>query len=133
MVKELRRMVEKLSPKPAMSHSHPNVFIQPELKNCTYVFVRNDAVRTPFHPTFDGPFEVLNKYEKYFTIRIKQRTANISIDKLKAAFMMEQPTNLLKDRGDVAKKDLPPENEQSSKLVITTRSGRKVKLAARYQ
>lgn len=64
------------------------IFIHDELNKCSHVFIRNDAYRKPLTPTYDGPYRVLNRRNKNFTIQLKNRTANISIDRLKPAFLL---------------------------------------------
>ncbi|CAG9574732.1 unnamed protein product [Danaus chrysippus] len=40
--------------------------IYKDLATCTHVFVRNDTVRAPLTGKYDGPYEVLKRYEKIF-------------------------------------------------------------------
>lgn len=69
-------------------------FVHDELHKCSHVFIRNDAHRTPLVPTYDGPYQVIKREQKYFTIQVNKRIANISIDRLKPAFILnEDQTN----------------------------------------
>ena len=61
--------------------------ISETLKKTNYVFIRNDAHRTPLQRVYDGPYKVLKRTPKYFTLSKNGRDENISIDRLKAAFL----------------------------------------------
>ena len=61
------------------------------LSTATHVFVRHDAVRKPLQPPYDGPYPIIKCTAKYFTIKLNNRTENISIDRLKPAHL--DPTN----------------------------------------
>ena len=43
-------------------------FIDPQLHNADCVFVRRDASRSPLERTYFGPFKVIYKADKYFTL-----------------------------------------------------------------
>ena len=47
------------------------------------VFVRRNAVRKPLQHTYDGPYEVIQRSDKYFTLKIKGRSEVIPLDRLK--------------------------------------------------
>lgn len=84
---KLTQQMQSMRPTPASHHNTDRCFIQTELNTTTHVFVRNDAIRKPFQPPYDGPFKVLNRHNKWFEIEIKNKPAKISIDRLKAAFI----------------------------------------------
>lgn len=85
--KDLRNTMEQLRPVPAASHDNNKVFVQKDLATCTHVFIRDDAVRPPLKQPYDGPFKIVNRSEKYFDLQMRGRTARVSIDRIKAAFM----------------------------------------------
>lgn len=65
-----------------------SVFIHGDLYNTTHVYVRNDAVRKPLTPTYNGPYPVIARNNKYFTVQLAKATSNISIDRLKPAYFL---------------------------------------------
>nr|XP_015910644.2 uncharacterized protein LOC107441781 [Parasteatoda tepidariorum] len=85
-IEHLRETMEKLTPVPASDHSRQTCFVHPALKDATQVFIRKDWVKPPLTPPYDGPFQVLSRQVKHFTLKIGSRTATISIDRLKPAF-----------------------------------------------
>lgn len=52
-----------------------------------YVFVRVDRVRKLLQAPYDGPLKVLAKKDKYFEVSVRDKPQNISIDRLKPAFV----------------------------------------------
>ena len=62
------------------------------LDNCSYVFIRVDRHRSPLQCPFEGPYKVLQRSSKFFKVDLGTRTENISIDRLKPAFLDEDIT-----------------------------------------
>lgn len=88
-VSRLKQKISLLKPVPDSQHTHSKIFIAPALKDCTHVFVRHDAVKKPLQPPYDGAFLVHKRNEKYFTVNINGSRTNISIDRLKPAFLLK--------------------------------------------
>jgi len=55
-----------------------------------HVFVRNDAVKKPLARPYEGPYPVLERQQHAYKIQLPNRTAYISIDRLKPAFYIPQ-------------------------------------------
>ena len=51
------------------------------------VFVRHNATQSPFDHPDDGPFEVLERYDKFVKLSLNNRVDHVSIDRLKSAFL----------------------------------------------
>lgn len=85
-VQKLKQNIALLKPVHSENRSTKKVFVSPAFGDCTHVFVRRDAVKKPLQPAYDGPYHVIDKQGKYFTIDYNGNTKNISIDRLKPAF-----------------------------------------------
>ena len=81
----LREFAHTLQPSASRPAATP-VHLSPDLQTCTHVFVRNEKRRS-LEPPYDGPFPVLRRSDKYFSVDIRGTTRVISIDRLKPAHL----------------------------------------------
>ena len=115
LVSQLRNHMSQLRPTPASRHiSSQRVFIHKDLATSSQVFVRQDALRPALQPPYAGPYPVLSRGEKTYTLYINGKPATISIDRLKPAHLLEE--------------DRPPTPSPDT----TTRSGRAVRPPDRF-
>lgn len=92
LVTQLKEKYNQLTPTPETHKSRNKPFVAPELKTATHVFVRHDVVRRPLQTPYDRPFKVVSREKKYFNVSINGNTKNISIDRLKPAFLLKDDT-----------------------------------------
>ncbi|VDO95876.1 unnamed protein product [Schistosoma mattheei] len=71
-----------------------NIFVQPDLRYSTHVFVRRDSHRRPFESAYEGLFKVLQREPKYYIIDRNGTNDSISIDRFKAAYLEVNPTHV---------------------------------------
>ncbi|KRX76111.1 hypothetical protein T06_9397 [Trichinella sp. T6] len=83
----LRILFDYIRPSPSRTARSRKWFVPKELKDCTHVFVRNDAPRPPLSPTYDGPYLVLSRAGKTITICCQNKTKTVSLDRVKPAFL----------------------------------------------
>lgn len=139
-VQKLRETIRNLRP---MSNRHPSsktLFIHPDLETCTHIFIRNDFVRRPLQPAYDGPYRVLEKGPKVYLIQQNERKVRISIDRLKPAYIINDNTS----DTSVSTNNVPvqkcisqgcSDNNKDMNTEVshrTTKSGRLIKLPVRY-
>jgi hypothetical protein len=88
-LKQQRDRVGNLRPIPTTTHGGDNItsHVPSALNQAKFVFVRHDARRTPLQTPYDGPFEVIERTPKYFTLQLGNLKDNISIDRLKPAYL----------------------------------------------
>ncbi|VDP70390.1 unnamed protein product [Schistosoma curassoni] len=80
------------SVKPASTRPQPtDVFVQPDLRYSTHIFVRRDSHRRPFESAYEGPFKVLQHESKYYIVDKNGTNDSISIDRSKAAYLEGNP------------------------------------------
>lgn len=124
-LQELRRKISNLASIPKKENYQGKIFVHPDLKDCTHVFVRCDKVVKPLTSPYMGPFKVIDKKEKYFKILQADTEKNISIDRLKPAFLLTTQDIVTAPNIDM------PQNNNSSPVRVT-RSGRVVKPVVRF-
>ena len=101
-LKDIFRDLKANSPRP----HNQRVFVHNDLKTSSHVFLRHDAVRKPLQPPYDGPYKVLKRTDKHFTIAVKGKNEVVSIDRLIPAYF--DHTNLDDSRPiDFAKPSIP--------------------------
>ena len=132
---------------PATTRTSPrSAYVPKDLQTCTHVFVRRDAVRKPLERPYNGPFKVLTRRDKFFTLLVGTRKENVSVDRLKVAYLDEgftpdhaptpHPPRKTPDKSPPPRP--PPEPQprvsqpERATDVRTTRSGRHVHWPKRF-
>ena len=126
-------------------HSNPKPYVPKDLKKCSHVWLRVDRVRRPLEAPYCGPFKVISKQTKFFTIETNSgQSQNVSIDRLKPVHPdttpqsteepSSQPSQEENDDEDTSEHEsLPsdPSTEHEEPLqeqpALKTRSGRTIK------
>ncbi|CAK9821233.1 hypothetical protein ANTPLA_LOCUS11223 [Anthophora plagiata] len=127
-----------------------------ELSNCKYVFLRRDSSKAILQAPYDGPYEVISRTDKVFTIKMGDKNSVVSINRVKPAFSIAEEVATPPGHALVIpwRISMPPITEtaprpaerpattaqHSSRSVPapnavsgTTRSGRRVRFPDRYQ
>ncbi|GFQ71227.1 retrovirus-related Pol polyprotein from transposon 412 [Trichonephila clavata] len=77
--------MDQLEPVTTASHDNKTIFVHPGLETC-YVFVCHDAVKKPLQAPYVGPYLVLKRTDKMFTIDKNYKQSTINIDRLNTVF-----------------------------------------------
>ncbi len=85
-VSQLKTHMQQIRPSQPRTTSRKS-HVSEILSTCTHVFIRHDAVRKPLQPPYDGPYPVLKRTDKHFTIDIRGRHDTVSLDRLKPAHL----------------------------------------------
>ncbi|GFY43014.1 hypothetical protein TNIN_107141 [Trichonephila inaurata madagascariensis] len=116
-------------------HNKEDQFEPEEAKNISIAPTSVEGLKSSLTAPYQGPFEVLSRTDKHFTIKINDKTSTISIDRLKLAFLLND-TDSTKELFPVQKSNhpvvLPPRLDQNGPIPATTRSGRKVRFNPKY-
>ena len=123
LLTNLKAAMRELRAVPPRYQTRSNTYVSKDLSTCTHVFVRNDTVRKPLQPPYDGPFKVIDRTAKYFILDLNGRKDKVSLDRLKPANLDTAP-----DADNIS--NTPPLTTHSSPSASTptraTRSGRQV-------
>ncbi|XP_075723991.1 uncharacterized protein LOC142766060 [Rhipicephalus microplus] len=93
-VARLCRTMGALRPSTAACHTKPTPFVFQDLATCTHAFLRDDTVRAPLQLPYTGPYKVICRDDKTFTLQISGKDVRVSIDRLKPSYTLSQePTN----------------------------------------
>ena len=92
-VARLKATMQAIRATPPRAASRGHTHISPDLATSSHVFVRHDAVRRPLQSPYDGPFRVLARTAKHYTLDLNGRRDSVSIDRLKPAYLDCPPTS----------------------------------------
>ena len=122
-VMQLKSHFQTIQPQPPRM-TQRNSSIPHKLSTATHVFVRHDGVRKPLQPPYDGPFPIIRRTDKHFTIAINGRNDTISIDRLKPAHIDSEDSQ--PSRNTPQSQSHPSPSHTPPTPTRTTRSGRHV-------
>ncbi|GFR64786.1 Gag-Pol polyprotein [Elysia marginata] len=91
-LEHLQHTMRSLQPPTPRFHGYHPVYVPASLASSDFVNVRRDSHKHPLQRPYDGPYRVLNKNDKYFTVEVKGSSETITIDRLKAAFVTQLTT-----------------------------------------
>ncbi|GFT85621.1 uncharacterized protein NPIL_428051 [Nephila pilipes] len=134
-VSQLQKCMEQLKPVPSSNvNKHQKIFVHKDLRSCSHVFVRIDRIKKVLEPPYQGLFREVERSENFFTLSMKNKNVNISIDRLKPAYLLvtdkdDKPTPGKQTDGnsDYRNSHLPSDNQ------IISRCGRKIKQPVRFR
>lgn len=144
-VRQLISKMASLIPTQSRSITPSKLLMQKNLATCTHVFLRNDSVRPPLSPPYDGQYEVLERNSKCYKIQLPLRTAVVSTDRLKPAHTT-QASNVVTTQASHAPptstaaapsaSDLPPPQQftpvTGDQPIRKSRYGRTIKPRVRF-
>ncbi|UYV62287.1 hypothetical protein LAZ67_2000001 [Cordylochernes scorpioides] len=102
-VQHLQKQMELLKPLNEKHHSKTKVFVHKDLKTCSHVFIRTDRVKKPLEPPYEGPFPVLERTDKYFTLKVKGKNVTTTIDRLRPAYLLADSDNITAEHPTAAR------------------------------
>ena len=120
-VARLRTTMQALRATPPRHPLQQPVHTNTSLACASHVFVRHDAVKKPLQQPYDGPFQVIKRSPKFYTLNLNGRTDTVSIERLKPAYLASHDTShaFSPHKPTTQPPNTPP-------VTRTTRSGRQV-------
>ncbi|UYV69629.1 hypothetical protein LAZ67_7000033 [Cordylochernes scorpioides] len=123
---QLKNYMSRIRPQPTRQTKQNNIFSHKDLDTCSHVFVRKDFVKRALSAPYEGPFPVVSRSSKTFTVKINDQNKVISVNRLKPAFIENTPqsfhdSSILPPMPDGAEETTPKTSS------YTTRYGRHVR------
>jgi hypothetical protein len=88
-IQQLHHNMNRLRPTPASRHAAPGTFIHKDLVTSTHVFLCQDGTRRSLQPPYSGPYLVVSRTDKTFTILVRDRQTTVSADRVKPAYFLK--------------------------------------------
>ncbi|GBL79713.1 Transposon Ty3-I Gag-Pol polyprotein [Araneus ventricosus] len=126
----LQKQMETVGPRTTRRNSSRRIFVNKDLENCSHVFQRIDRVKKQLESPYEGPFPVIERQDKYFTINIKGKNVNVSLDRLKPAYILAEDNSkaTTTDHIKLQTSDNKPDLTQKQ-----SRTGRTIRLPVRFK
>ncbi|GBO02193.1 Retrovirus-related Pol polyprotein from transposon 412 [Araneus ventricosus] len=126
----LQKQMETVGPRTTRRNSSRHIFVHKDLENCSHVFQRIDRVKKQLESPYEGPFPVIERQDKYFTINIKGKHVNVSLDRLKPAYILAEDNSkaTTTDHVKLQTSDNKPDLTQKQ-----SRTGRTIRLPVRFK
>ena len=86
-VVQLKHTMRALRYTPPQQPQQPRGQVDSSLGSASHVFVCHDAVKRPLQQPYDGPFRVLARSDKFYTLDLNGRRDTVSVDRLKPAHL----------------------------------------------
>ncbi|GBM23552.1 hypothetical protein AVEN_196633-1 [Araneus ventricosus] len=86
----LQNQTETVGPRTTRKNSSQHIFVKKDLENWSHVFQRIYGVKKQLESPYEGPFPIIERKDKYFTIIIKEKYVNVSLDCLKPAYILTE-------------------------------------------
>ena len=83
--------MQRIRSSPPRQHTNNDGNIPKGLDTATHIFICQDAIHKPLQPLYDGPFLVVKRTDKHYTIDINGQKDTVSIDRLKPAHLDDNP------------------------------------------
>lgn len=137
-VTRLKLTMSKLKAAPVRQQAPRTIHIHDDLSTASHVYVRHYGVKKPLQRPYDGPYKVLKRSDKFYTLDICGRHDTVSLESLKPAHLEPSP-ELIPESVLSSPPAPPPSNTSpvppvppSPQAPVTTRSGRCVRWPQRY-
>ncbi|KAG5321131.1 POL4 protein, partial [Pseudoatta argentina] len=111
-VEDFRVIMQKLRPRPTSHHIRPKLFFHKDLYNCSHVFIKVEGNRRPLDQPYTGPHRVLKRIsDKVFAIEIDGKSSNVTIDRLKPAYVLVQDSETTSSTASSSSTNIPVQDE----------------------
>ena len=73
---------------PPVWHKNQRFYVDSRLYSANYCFTRKNGKKSLFELPYKGPYKIISRNDKFFTLDLRDRVDNVSIDRLKSAYIL---------------------------------------------
>ena len=88
-LEKLKGYFDFVKPQQTSNHSQITTFVDKNLADCSHVWLRCEKKSHSLQPRYSGPYRVLQRDDKNFTLDVKDSRKVVSIDRVKPVFLPE--------------------------------------------
>ncbi|GBL73469.1 hypothetical protein AVEN_159467-1 [Araneus ventricosus] len=127
----LQKQMETVGPRTTRRNSSRHIFVNKDLENCSHVFQCIDRVKMQLESPYEGPFPVIERKDKYFAINIKGKHVNVSLYRLKPAYILAEDNP--KGTTTTGHNKLQTSDNKPDLTQKQSRTGRTIRLPVRFK
>ena len=84
---QMRKFAQSCTTVSAREVQRTKPYLRKDIQTCLHLFLRHDTIKPNLTPTYDGPFKVISRNGKIFTIENNSKTIKVGIDRVKPAHL----------------------------------------------
>ena len=88
-LEKLKGYFDIVKPQQTSNHSQITTFVDKNLADCSHVSLRCEKKSHSFQPRYSGPYRILQRDDKNFTLDVKDSRKVVSINHVKSVFLPE--------------------------------------------
>lgn len=86
----LRNHMAALTPTPASNHNSKTFYLPNDIHTAQFVFLRRGPAKRSLESPYTGPYKVLKRNTKTFSLDIKGKEVTVTIDRIKPAYLTKE-------------------------------------------
>ena len=89
LVRQMQQFATTIRPVPTRVEQNKRVYMPPQLKTCTHIFVKQDPIKPNLTPAYAGPYLVISRTDKTFRVMNNSKIMSVAINNVKPCFQLK--------------------------------------------
>ena len=114
LIGQMKRFAASIRPSPTRVEQFRKIYIPPELKTCSHIFVKQDPIKPNLTPPYSGPYLVVSRTDKTFQVLNNDRIMSVAINNVKPCFQLNNAEDVSGETPVFCKSASPSPNRSNS-------------------
>ena len=97
LVRQMQQFATTIRPVPTRVEQNKRVYMPPQLKTCTHIFVKQDPIKPNLTPAYAGPYLVISRTDKTFRVLNNSKIMSVAINNVKPCFQLKNSQEIEAD------------------------------------